>query len=76
MGDSKKELKSSTTDRHASGFMVRLPMDYRLSIDEVRKKFRRTITEEIKIALEEHFRKHGVNPPEKLLCRTAGIFRG
>jgi hypothetical protein len=58
MGDSKKEPKPLNLDRHASGFMVRLPEQYRMSIDAIRKKHRRTITEEVKIALEEYFRKH------------------
>jgi len=56
MGESKKE----TSDRHASGFMVRLPETYRVHINTLRKKNRRTITEEIKIALEEYFRKNQV----------------
>jgi hypothetical protein len=61
----KKAKKSAkrTTDRHRSGFMLRLPENHRLALEELRKKNRRTFTEEVQIALEKHYKDEGVRLP-------------
>lgn len=47
-------VKSKTRDRHKSGFMVRLPEEWREWLQEVTAKSRRTMTSEVQIALSEY----------------------
>jgi hypothetical protein len=59
----RKKTKSEAADRHASGFMVRLPEVYREQLRLLRPKTRRTMTEEIKMAIEKHLEAEGLWPP-------------
>ncbi len=60
-----KNKKQNGRDRHASGFMVRLPEVYRTQLHQLCAQTRRTMTTEIQIALEEHLAKSGLWPPEE-----------
>lgn len=51
-------------DRHKSGFMVRLPNAYREAMAALRAKSRRTITMEIRVALDKHLQAEGIEPPD------------
>lgn len=55
--------KQSTNDRHASNFMVRLPEVYRDQLKKLTEESRRSVTEEIKIAVEDHLKKKNLWPP-------------
>ncbi len=59
----KKTAAKRTEDRHRSGFMLRLPESHRAALEELRKKNRRTFTEEVQIALERHYEREGVKFP-------------
>lgn len=52
--------KKPPADRHASGFLVRLPELMREPLEKLRTKHRRPITTEVQIALEKHFTSEGV----------------
>lgn len=56
-------MAKKKTDRHKSGFMVRLPAIYRELLNQVRLKSRRTITVEVQIALDKHLKDEGIQPP-------------
>jgi hypothetical protein len=56
----KKRTREERTDRHKSAFVVRLPLEYRDALRRLRRKNRRTYTSEVKIALEEHFKREGI----------------
>ena len=60
-----KNKKQSGEDRHASGFMVRLPEVFRSQLQLLCAQTRRTMTTEIQIALEEHLAKSGLWPPQE-----------
>lgn len=52
-------------DMHQSGFLVRLPEVHREMLEQLKKKHRRPMTEEVQIALEKHYRDEGLKfPPE------------
>lgn len=57
--------KTGKKDGHRSKFMVRLPESHRPNLNALKKLNRRPITVEIQIALEEHYRKHGLPVPEE-----------
>jgi hypothetical protein len=51
-------------DQHKyKGLLLRLPPVYRQQLGEAAKKHRRTITEQAKIAFEEHLAAEGLWPP-------------
>jgi hypothetical protein len=54
-----KDTKRSS-DRHQSGFMVRLPEYLRGPVEELKKKHRRTGTTEVVIALEERLTREKI----------------
>ena len=60
----KTPKKRPTHDQHKSGFMIRLPEEYREIIAELRAKSRRTITMEIRVAIDEYIKANGITPPE------------
>lgn len=55
--------KVEKKDRHASNFMVRLPVEYRPPLEQLKKKTRRTITVEVQLALDKHLKDEGLTPP-------------
>lgn len=55
--------KKKQPDRHKSGFMVRLPESHREPLARLKKKNRRSMTTEVQIALERHYKEEGVEPP-------------
>lgn len=55
--------KTKPSDKHASGFMVRLPEAYRAKLAELKLKQRRPMTQEIQIAIDAHLRANGIEPP-------------
>lgn len=59
----KKKTAPKSTDRHRSGFMIRLPEWHRAALEALKKKNRRTYTEEVQMALEKHYRTEGVSVP-------------
>lgn len=59
----KKKRKVYSSDRHTSGFMLRLPETYRTQVNLLRLRTSRSITEEVRTALEAHLASHGLWPP-------------
>lgn len=61
----KAKGKSRSQDRHAGGFMLRLPQYLREPVDTLRKRTRRTLTTEIAICVEERLKAEGIpfTPP-------------
>lgn len=55
--------KKAKKDAHKSGFMVRLPEQYRPPLEQLKKKTRRTITVEVQLALDKHLKDEGLTPP-------------
>ena len=53
----------SPKDRHASGFLVRLPEACRDALQKLKAKTRRALTVETQLALDEHLRRAGIEPP-------------
>ena len=62
MNKPKPKKGQRPADRHASGFMVRLPETFRDLLWKLREKNRRPITEEVQIALEKHLKDEGAWP--------------
>jgi predicted DNA-binding protein len=48
-------------DQHKSGFMVRLPVEYREKLLKLTERTRRKITVEVQIALDKHFRDEKIS---------------
>lgn len=61
----KKKPTSKPADKHKSGFMVRLPEEYRIALTELCEKTDRTFTAEVRRALDAHFKESGLKPPAK-----------
>jgi hypothetical protein len=59
----KKVASERTQDRPRSGFMLRLPEEHRIVLEELRSKYRRSLTTEVQIALEKHYRDEGIAFP-------------
>lgn len=55
--------KKAKKDGHKSGFMVRLPEQYRPPLEQLRKKSKRPMTSEVQVALDKHFKDEGLTPP-------------
>jgi predicted DNA-binding protein len=55
--------KKKQTDLHLSGFLIRLPEVYRDQLRKLKERTRRPMTEDVKIALEEYLKNHGLWPP-------------
>jgi hypothetical protein len=51
--------------QHASGFMVRLPENFRTQLRRLQKQMRRPLTTEIQIALEKHLKEFKLWPPSE-----------
>lgn len=60
MAKSAKQLAKK--DQHKSGFMVRLPEDYRAAINKLVAKTHRKMTVEVQLALIEHFKANDIAP--------------
>jgi hypothetical protein len=60
----KTTRRKRTTDKHKSGFLVRLPGLFRPPLAKLRERHRRAITVEVQIALEKHLAAEGVWPPD------------
>lgn len=56
-----KKPSDAEVDQHLSGFMIRLPEEYREPLQRIKKTLGRAMTITIQMALEEHFRKIGVD---------------
>jgi hypothetical protein len=52
-------------DQHTSGLLVRLPEWCRPALDALKRKHRRPHTVELLIALEEHCKTQGIEPPKE-----------
>jgi len=63
--ESVPESPPRNPDRHTSTYMVRLPEVYRERFRALTKRTRRTMTTEIKMALEEYLAKQGLWDAEK-----------
>lgn len=62
-----KKKQSNKADRHKSGYMLRLPEHFREMLQDLTQDTRRTMTEEVKIALERYLKGEGKwkDPPSK-----------
>ena len=58
-----KDPKKKAADQHKSGFMVRLPEAYRTLLEKLKLKNRRTVTMEVRIAIDKHLEGEGLKPP-------------
>ncbi len=58
-----KQKPTKAADLHKSGFMVRLPEEFRACLKELKAKNRRDFTVEVQIALEAHFKANGIKFP-------------
>lgn len=59
----KGDKKQPPKDRHASGFVIRVPEAYREPMNKLKLKTRRNITVETQIALDRHLKENGIEPP-------------
>lgn len=58
----KKRTKNDPPkDEHASNFMLRLPEEYKVVLESIRKKHGRAMTVSVQMALERYFRDLGEN---------------
>lgn len=58
--------KDKKKDQHKyKGLLLRLPPVYRDMLGKAAKKHRRTLTEQAKIAFEEHLEREGLWPPKE-----------
>jgi hypothetical protein len=55
--------KKKPKDRHASGFLIRLPERYRETFEQVKRQTRRPYTVEAQLAIDSHFRFLGLVVP-------------
>lgn len=55
--------KPKPPDKHASGFMVRLPESYRGPLERMKREHGRPITESVRRALDAYLKANGVDPP-------------
>ena len=56
-------MQTLIMDRHkGKQLVIRVPPRHHEALRKVAEKHRRTMTEQIKIALEEHFQKEGIWP--------------
>lgn len=59
----RKKKPDEKADRHKfPGLLLRLPPKYREMLEQCRRKHRRTLTEQAKIAFEEMYRADGFDP--------------
>ena len=58
MAAKKKEI-----DRHKSGFLVRLPEEYRVKLQELKDRTDRPFVATVRRALDAFLRANGVEPP-------------
>lgn len=67
LGMAKKKRTGSkpdrSADRHAPHKMVRIPPPYHEKLKALSKRTKRSITAELLVSLDEHFRKNGIEPP-------------
>jgi hypothetical protein len=55
--------KKKRIDRHLSGRMVRMPAEWHEALKALAAQNRRPLTWELLLAIEEHLRHHGIEPP-------------
>ena len=56
-------MKKKRIDRHKSGFLVRLPEEYREAIQELKADEDRTIAAIVRRALDAYLKASGRTPP-------------
>jgi hypothetical protein len=55
-----KKKAAKAKDQHKSGFMVRLPEEYRAKLLALAQRTKRKMTTEVQISLDKHFADEGV----------------
>jgi hypothetical protein len=53
-----------TQDRHASGFMVRLPEPYRAALQELKSQTDRPLSAMVRRAVDAYLKANGKTPPD------------
>lgn len=56
-------MAKKTVDQHRSGFMVRLPEEYRPLLEQLKKQTDRTITVLVRRGVDKELRENGITPP-------------
>jgi hypothetical protein len=59
------EAADRSADRHAPHKMMRVPLDYHKLLKVLSRRHSRSLTAELKLALDDYFQKYGLEPPPK-----------
>lgn len=57
------KAKKAVADQHKSGFMVRLPEEYREALQKLKAKTDRAITTCVRRGVDKELKENGIDPP-------------